>query len=237
MLGGITGFLNNFDIWGLAHLLVTILSAGACITFHELSHAYVADRLGDPTAKNAGRITLNPLKHIDIVGLVMLLVVKVGWAKPVQVDMRNFKDPKKGMALTALAGPVSNFILALLSMAMCTLLSLLFDHIEIWGLLLVLMVLMCFFANVAIYSVGLGIFNLIPISPLDGSKVLYSFLPDKVYMTILHYERFVMLAVILLTASGVFSTPLSWAIQGVLRLFGKVTGCDIGTLFWMSVLI
>lgn len=100
------------DWWGLATLLISVAAALLNITLHELSHGFAAWRLGDPTAKNAGRLTLNPIKHLDPVGLIMMVVARVGWAKPVPVDMRYFKHPKRGMALTALAGPACNFLLA-----------------------------------------------------------------------------------------------------------------------------
>ena len=112
-MGSISDFLNNMDWWGLLTLLISAAAALLCITLHELSHGFVAWRLGDPTAKNAGRLTLNPIRHLDVVGLLMMLVAKVGWAKPVPVDMRYFKHPRQGMALTALAGPAANFLTAL----------------------------------------------------------------------------------------------------------------------------
>ena len=112
-MGSISDFLDNMDWWGLLTLLISAAAALLCITLHELSHGFVAWRLGDPTAKNAGRLTLNPIRHLDVVGLLMMLVAKVGWAKPVPVDMRYFKHPRQGMALTALAGPAANFLTAL----------------------------------------------------------------------------------------------------------------------------
>ena len=107
-------FLNSMDWQGLFEFLMTMCAALLCLTVHELSHGLVAYKLGDPTAKNGGRLTLNPIKHIDIFGFAMMLVAGVGWAKAVPVDPRQFKNPKRDMALTALAGPISNFILALL---------------------------------------------------------------------------------------------------------------------------
>lgn len=112
-MGSISEFLTQMDWYGLIGLLISAAAALLCITFHELSHGFVAYRLGDPTAKNAGRLTFNPIKHLDVIGLVMLLIAKVGWAKPVPVNMRYFKHPKRGMALTAIAGPLSNFAMAL----------------------------------------------------------------------------------------------------------------------------
>ncbi len=214
-------FLTRMDWYGLLDLLISAAAALFCITVHELSHGYTAYRLGDPTAKNAGRLTLNPIRHIDPFGLVMMLAAHVGWAKPVPVDMRYFKKPRQGMALTALAGPVSNFLLAFLAVGACSLIfrlpTALYDHMGVY-------ILLAFLANVAILSVGLGLFNLIPISPLDGSKVLFSFLPDKVYLTILRYERYVMILVLGLTFFGVFSGPLSWLMLRVLELLSALCG-------------
>ncbi|MCI9424171.1 MAG: site-2 protease family protein [Flavonifractor sp.] len=223
-MGSATDFLGNMDWWGLLTLLVSAASALFCITVHELSHGLAAYRLGDPTAKNAGRLSLNPIKHLDLVGLVMLVVVKVGWAKPVPVDARYFKRPRQGMALTALAGPVSNFVLALLAVGASSL---------VWHLApfsRVTLVALCFGSNVAILSVGLGLFNLIPISPLDGSKVLYALLPDKAYFTILRYEKYVMGVLILLTFLGVFQRPLSFLMLHVLQGFCFVTGMPLDWL-------
>lgn len=222
----LSDFLHGMDWWGLLGLCISALAALFCITIHELSHGIAAYLLGDPTAKNAGRLSLNPIKHIDPMGLIMMLVAKVGWAKPVPVDMRHFKNPKQGMALTALAGPVSNFILAFLSVAVCSLFfhlpAAMVDHTAVY-------ILLSFLANVAILSVGLGIFNLIPISPLDGSKVLFSFLPSNLYYTILRYERYIMLLVVLLTWMGVFSGPLSFLMTRTLDAFCNLCRFPSGT--------
>lgn len=222
----LSDFLQGMDWWGLLGLLISAAAALFCITIHELSHGFAAYRLGDPTAKNAGRLSLNPVKHIDPMGLAMMLVAKVGWAKPVPVDMRYFKKPRQGMAITALAGPASNFVLAFLAVAVCSLIFRLpgsmVDRLPVY-------LLLDFLSNVAILSVGLGLFNLIPISPLDGSKILFSFLPDKVYLTILRYERYVMILVLVLTFLGVFSGPLSWLMTRVLDAMCSLCGFQNGT--------
>ena len=204
-------FLENFDIQRLLYLLISAAASLVCITFHELSHGLVAYRLGDPTAKDAGRLTLNPIKHIDLVGLVMMLVAHVGWAKPVPVDMRYFQHPKRGMALTALAGPGANFLLALVSLLLG---SVMMAFLEMGPVTLYVLL---FLMYVAVLSVGLGIFNLIPISPLDGSKILYALLPDEAYYKILRYERFGMIVVVALAWFGFFNGPLSIAMESVLH--------------------
>ena len=176
---------------------------GAC-------HGLAAYALGDPTAKREHRLSLNPLHHIDWFGLAAMLLVGFGWAKPVPVDMRYFKKPKQGMAITALAGPVSNLLLAMLLLlgARITIAHYV-DTAFCSGLL-------NFLAMTAYMSVGLGLFNLIPISPLDGSKVLFAFLPDRAYMTLMRYEKYGMLVLFMLVWLGVGDNILS---EGIYRMY------------------
>ena len=225
-MGSVSEFVQNMDWWGLIALLLTAVAALLCITVHELCHGLAAYRLGDPTAKNAGRLTLNPLRHLDFLGLIMMLVVKVGWAKPVPIDMRNFRNPKRGMALTALAGPASNFLISLVSVGICSAIF----HFAVVSK--VSLLLLSFFANLALLGTGMGLFNFIPISPLDGSKVLLSLLPDRACYTVLRYERFVMGALIVLTLLGVFQRPLSFLMVHVLNAFCTVTGMPLVNLLW-----
>ena len=201
---------NGLDWSYLLNIVLSVVPSLLCITFHEVSHGYVAYRLGDTTAKDAGRLTLNPLKHIDPMGLLMMVVFKFGWAKPVPVDMRYFKKPKQGMAITALAGPVSNLLLAMLLLlgARITIAHYV-DTAFCSGLL-------NFLAMTAYMSVGLGLFNLIPISPLDGSKVLFAFLPDRAYMTLMRYEKYGMLVLFVLVWLGVGNNILS---EGIYRVY------------------
>ena len=217
-MGTIQSFLDNLDWIQLIVLVMGAVASLLCLTIHELTHGFVAYRLGDPTAKLNGRLTLNPIAHVDWIGLFLMLVARVGWAKPVPVDMRNFKNPKCGMAITALAGPVSNFVLAFLALAVCSLVyHFAPDHIFFAYVML-------FFSYLAVLSIGLGLFNLIPIPPLDGSKVLFSLLPDRIYHTILRYERFVVVAVVLLAWSGVFGGPLNLAMEAVTRFLCRLCG-------------
>ena len=212
-MNSLSNFLQNFDIAQLIFLLLSAAAALFCITIHELSHGFIAYKLGDPTAKRMGRLTLNPIAHIDIIGLIMMLTVHVGWAKPVPVDMRYFKNPKRGMAVTALAGPGSNFLLTLLALIVASVILRISSGSTVTAYIIL------FLCYIAVLSVGLGIFNLIPISPLDGSKVLFALLPDRIYLKIMRYERYGMIIMVALTWLGVFSKPLSFLMGGVLRAF------------------
>ena len=184
-------------------MLLAVIPALVCITFHEVSHGFVAYKLGDNTAKDAGRLTLNPIKHIDIFGLLMMVVFKFGWAKPVPINMNNFKNPKGGMAITALAGPVSNVLLAAVFLLiygfLYTPLAAAGTFGEVVGNMLYL---------TAYLSCALAVFNIIPISPLDGSKVLFSFLPEKAYYTLMRYEMIGMVVLLFIVWSGAFSNFL-----------------------------
>ena len=202
---------NGLDWSYLLNIVLSVVPSLLCITFHEVSHGYVAYRLGDTTAKDAGRLTLNPLKHIDPMGLLMMVVFKFGWAKPVPVDMRYFKKPKQGMALTALAGPVSNLMLAVLLLLGARITIAHYVDTAFCSALL------NFLARTAYMSVGLGLFNLIPISPLDGSKVLFAFLPDRAYLTLMRYEKYGMVLLFLLVWLGVGDNILG---EGIYRVYG-----------------
>lgn len=220
-------FLQHFDRFSFLMAVFSAVAALLCLTVHELSHGAVAYVLGDPTAKDEGRLTLNPIKHIDPLGLLLMITAHVGWAKPVPVDMRYFKHPKRDMALTALAGPASNFLLAWVFLLLANLLGhllVLFSPsigLSPWGLLPML-----FLINAAVLSIGLGVFNLFPIPPLDGSKILFSFLPDKIYYTILRYERYIMILMLALVWVGVLDKPLSFLMVQLLRGLCFLSGMD-----------
>lgn len=217
-MGAIQEWLAQLELDTLWQMLVTVASCVLCITFHETCHGLAAYWLGDPTAKRAGRLTLNPLKHIDILGLVMLAVARFGWAKPVPVDMRNFRKPKTGMALTALAGPVSNILLAWISMMLygvCAFYTQLYDNV-------MLNYLELFFTYTIVLSTGLAVFNLFPIPPLDGSKVLFAVIPETWYAKLMRYERYGMILLVVLLLTGVLDTPLSFLRDGLIQLLSPV---------------
>lgn len=225
-MGSLQVFLQNFDATRMVALLISVAASLLCITIHELCHGLAAWRLGDPTARAQGRLTLNPLHHIDPLGLLLMITAGVGWAKPVPVDMRYFRHPKRDMAITALAGPVSNFLLALAALAGASL---------AWNVLSMErtaeVYLLLFLMRTAVLSIGLGIFNLIPVPPLDGSRVLFALLPDRLYYGIMRYERYVMIAMLLAVWLGVFDRPLSYLIYGGTRLLCALTGFPVQLLY------
>ena len=193
----------QFDgVWQTAVLVAASL---LCITFHETCHGLAAYRLGDNTAKRMGRLSLNPLKHVDLMGLIMMALFRFGWAKPVPVDMRNFKNPKAGMALTALAGPVSNVVLAYAAVVLCNFVMFLADRL---GSTWLLLALAQFFVYVEIISAGLAVFNVFPIPPLDGSKVLFALLSDRAYDRLMRYEKYGMGLLMALLVTCAIDRPL-----------------------------
>lgn len=201
--------LFNISSWqDLVYRLVAVIMA---LTIHEFSHGFAAYLMGDRTAKEQGRLTLNPAKHIDIFGSIMLLLVGFGWAKPVGVNPLRFKKPKAGMAITALAGPLSNFILAFVLYIIA-----LTVQINFFGVRTAANVV-TFLATCISLNIGLGIFNLIPVPPLDGSRIFLVFLPDDTYFKIMQYERYIQLILMALLFLGALDAPLNF-------LFGKVWG-------------
>jgi len=207
-------FFRNFSNIGTlaTDALLRIVPALICITVHELAHGFTAYKLGDRTAKDMGRLTLNPIKHIDPIGLLMMLIVRFGWAKPVPVNMYNFKHPKWYMAITAIAGPISNILLAIVLMFILGLVItplggsvIYYSGVQFYsfeteaGALVYRILEFAIFLNIA-----LAVFNMLPIPPLDGSKVLAAFLPDKIYAKWMSLERFGMIVILALMAVQLF---------------------------------
>ena len=209
------GLIRSIDWYWLASAVMRVLAVLLCLTVHETCHGLAAYALGDPTARDRHRLSLNPLRHIDWLGLAMMLLAGFGWGQPVPGDPRYFKKPKQGMALTALAGPASNFALAFLAMFFCNRVLDGFVTYE-GGFSYVLFIFLHLF--LAPLSIGLGLFNLLPIPPLDGAKVLGAFLPDRVYFGLMRYERYGMLLLLALSWLGA-GRLISGAIQGVYLFF------------------
>ena len=206
-------------IWEQIKLLIyTAPATLLAISAHEFAHGLVSYWLGDPTPKRDGRLSLNPLHHLDLVGTICMLVFRFGWAKPVKVNPQYYKNPKQGMALTALAGPVMNLILAFLFLGIFVGLF----HVTEGSTEGMLGYLMLLAQYTAIMNIGLGVFNLIPIPPLDGSKVLGIFLPQRTYFQLMRYERYGGLLMIVLLYTGVLSRPLVILRDGLLELMLRV---------------
>lgn len=208
----ISQWAQGIDLQWLLEELFVILAAIMAITVHESAHGLVAYWLGDDTAKRMGRISLNPLRHIDIVGLVMLAIVKFGWAKPVPINMRRFKNPKAGMALSALAGPASNVLLALLATVLCRVFALRYYATGSQ----VLYYFAMFFIYVQLINAGLAVFNIIPVPPLDGSKILAIILPEKAHAFLMRYERYGFIVLAALLFFGILDTPLMFLRGGLI---------------------
>ena len=170
------------------------------LTFHELAHGYVAYRLGDPTARNAGRLTMNPLKHLDPLGVLAFIIMKIGWAKPVPVDPRYFKNPQKDMLMVALAGPASNVILAIASAILARALV----ALNLLPMFILQPVIGMLVASVWI-NIMLAVFNCLPIPPLDGSKVLMGLLPYEAARSYAKLEPFGFLLLLALFYTGIIS--------------------------------
>ncbi|MFA5525021.1 MAG: site-2 protease family protein [Tissierellales bacterium] len=182
------------------------------IIFHELAHGYVAYRLGDNTAKDAGRLTLNPFKHIDLTGFIFMLLFKFGWAKPVPVNPFNFKDRKRDMVLVSLAGPISNFLIAIL-LGFILSLNIIKSAIVFKVLIITLW-----------YNIMLGVFNLLPFPPLDGSKIIASLLPLKLEYYFYKYEKYLYLILIILIATNTIDRIMGPVIDAALNLLILLLG-------------
>ena len=207
-----------FDL-DLKFLLIFVPVILFSLTIHEYAHAYIANKLGDDTAKRLGRLTLNPLKHLDPIGTILLLLVHFGWAKPVPVDPRNFKDPKKDMLYVAIAGPISNIITAIISGILLK--FIIFDLASTGAFGAYTVPLIQFLVWMIFIGVVLAVFNMLPIPPLDGSRVLYGLLPDHLANSIKKIETYGILIVfgIILFGGRTFSYILIYPFLKFLEIF------------------
>lgn len=217
------GLLNFRDpIQMLQNLLVFIPTTFLALTVHEFAHGWVSSKLGDPTPRIEGRITLNPFAHIDIIGTLMMIITGFGWAKPVPINPAYYKNRKAGTALVAAAGPLSNFFLA-------------FIAVLIWGIFILLQYvglisdgifrgISVFCQLFAIRNIGFMVFNIIPIPPLDGWNILAMFVPDRICYTVTRYQRYCMLFIMVLSLSGALGNILYFGYNGVYRILTGIVG-------------
>lgn len=212
------------DVYTILQYVIMIPCVLIALTFHEVSHGYMSYKLGDPTARNLGRLTLNPIKHIDPVGFICMILFKFGWAKPVPVNSRYYKKPRRDMALVAAAGPVANILLAFVAMILVNV----FETIPVTSEMSykILWATVNFFYTLAALSVYLAVFNLIPIPPFDGSRILYVFLPTKWYFGVMKYERYIMIGfmlfIILGGSLGILSVISSFILGGMDALISLI---------------
>ncbi len=186
----------------LMRILATFIIVFLILPLHELAHAWVAYKLGDKTAKALGRLSFNPIAHFDPIGAVCILLFNFGWAKPVPVDPRYFKNPRRDMALVALAGPLSNFLAAIVGGFLFHISTIVAVSNNTWAHL--------FLSYYIIMNITLAVFNLLPLHPLDGSKILEAFIPQKFIMKYYQNYRMITLILFLLLFFGFFSGPLAF---------------------------
>ena len=226
MLGSLLG--GGDPRYAAISILLTLPTILISLSAHEAAHGYIAYKLGDRTAFNLGRITLNPVKHIDPLGALCMLIFGYGWAKPVPINARNFKDPRKGMALTALAGPMTNLLLGTIGVILYYLALYTANTSAVLGMIsdnytayIAVSMILVFLENFAFVNFLYMVFNLIPVPPFDGSRIVSVVLPTKIYFNIMKYERYYLIAIlgISVVCSRLFNfSPFAWLADKIFNL-------------------
>lgn len=193
-----------------------------CMPVHEMAHAYAAYKCGDDTAKLKGRLTINPFAHLDLIGTLMILFFGIGYANPVPVNPARLKHPRKNMALISFAGPLANIIMSFIFIFLTYFLMFIAPTNN------VIYMVASFFSYAAQVNVTLAVFNLIPIPPLDGSKILTAVLPDKLYFSLMRYERYIMIGLFVLLFLGVLNGPISWLSDILLNIISFIPSLIFG---------
>ena len=212
-------------MFNIQNILYSAIGVILALSIHEVAHGLVSYWMGDPTAKLEGRLSLNPFKHIDWIGLICLLFCGFGWAKPVPIDSRYYKDQKTGIIWTSFAGPVANFLLSFVCVFLFYALYKFVPSMMISSFGNI--VLNCL-QYTAIISTGFGIFNLIPIPPLDGSKIIFSFLPDQQYYKIINGTPWMNILFIALIFSGALNYPLGMVRSEIIQFFEMIVKMILG---------
>ena len=205
---------------GLYLLIIRLIVALIALPIHECAHGYAAYRMGDYTAKRQGRLTLNPLAHFDPIGTLAIILFGFGWARPVPINPLNFENPKKGMMISSLAGPMSNIGLAFISMILYKF-TYIPTYMGISGAFL--STVQTFLLYMISINITLGVFNLIPIPPLDGSRIATYFLPQRIYFKIMQYENIIFIGLMIALWFGVLDGPISFVSSAVTSLLDFIT--------------
>ena len=207
---------GNLTLGGaVAYILSSLIVIFLTLPIHEYAHGFAATKLGDPTPRYQGRMSLNPFAHIDYLGSACILLFGFGWAKPVQINSNNFRNPKRDMAITAMAGPLSNLIVALAALLLGNIVNLVYSTVLSVSFFAYVYLFFFYIAQINIY---LAVFNLIPIPPLDGSRLLSALLPYKQYYALMRYERYIFLGLLVLLWIGVLDVPLNFLSGAVMKV-------------------
>ena len=220
----LSGDIKTFVISIMLSLPIILLS----LSVHETAHGYVAYKLGDPTAHSLGRLSLNPLKHLDPIGFICMLLFGFGWAKPVPINTRYFKKPKRDMAISGAAGPISNILLAIIFAILWGLELKLIGALTSGATELTNNTIMALYWTQQFLTIGirinvtLAVFNLLPVPPLDGSRIFFAFIPSKLYWKIMQYERYIYIAVIFALFFGLLDKPIAIMSNFIINLLVKI---------------